>query len=170
MTQRALLFMTAALAVALAMLGVQGVAQQQERSPRRQRDLEAQADAHTAHSEAFDHCAKVCNDCQRSCDACATHCAHLAAQGKREHLRTLQTCQDCATFCAAAAQIVARHGPFSDLICRSCAEACARCGKACEEHSSDKMMKQCADECRRCEQACREMVQHTGQSTEKRGR
>jgi hypothetical protein len=170
MKHRVLRYMTAALAVALAVLGVQGIAQQRDRSQGKQQNLQTPAGAHTAHSEALDHCAKVCNDCQRSCDACATHCAHLVAQGKNEHLRTLQTCQDCATLCVAAAQIVARQGPFTDLVCRSCAEACARCGKACEEHSSDKMMKSCAEECRRCEQACREMLQHIGYSPEKRGR
>ncbi len=115
-----------------------------------------------AHHEMFERCAKACNDCQRICDACGTHCAHLIAQGKKEHLKTLRTCQDCASFCATASQIVARGGPFADLICTSCAEACVRCGKACEEHRSDMMMRQCAEECRRCEQACREMLKHLG--------
>ncbi len=123
-----------------------------------------------AHKEMFDHCAKACNDCQRICDACATHCAHLMAKGKMEHMKTLGTCQDCAGICATAAQIVARGGPFSDIICRCCAEACARCGKACAEHSGDQMMRACAEECRRCEQACREMLKHSAPASERTGR
>jgi hypothetical protein len=115
------------------------------------------------HHEAFDKCAKACNDCQRICDACATHCAHLIAQGKKEHVKTLQTCRDCADFCSAAAEIVARNGPFADLICKSCAEACNRCGKACDEFKDDDMMRKCAEECFRCEKACQEMLQHVGQ-------
>jgi hypothetical protein len=114
------------------------------------------------HGEYYDKCARACSDCQRSCDSCSTHCAHLLAEGKKEHHKTLATCQDCATHCAAAASIVARKGPFSDLICKACAEACERCGKACEAFPGDKHMKQCAEECRRCEKACREMLEHTG--------
>jgi hypothetical protein len=109
----------------------------------------------------YDRCAKACGDCQRACDSCAGHCAHLLAEGKKEHEKTLATCQDCATHCSAAASIVARKGPFSDLICRACAEACARCGKSCEGFPNDRHMKQCAEECRRCEKACREMLKHT---------
>jgi len=112
------------------------------------------------HMAAFRKCAEECNRCQVECDACAAHCAHLLAQGKKEHLTTLRTCQDCATFCSAAACIVARHGPFSDSICKSCAEACARCGKECDKHSDDAEMKRCAQVCRQCEQACREMLTH----------
>lgn len=106
----------------------------------------------------YEKCAQACNDCQRICDACATHCAHLLAQGHKTHLRTLMTCQDCAAVCAVAAQIVSRKGPFSAAICQACAEACARCAKACEAHPDDEMMRQCAEECRRCEEACRQMV------------
>lgn len=109
---------------------------------------------------AYDNCAKACGDCQRSCDSCATHCANLIAQGKQEHLQTLQTCQDCATHCSAAACIVARRGPFSDTICKACTEACKRCGDACEKFKEDHHMKKCADECRKCEKACRDMLAH----------
>ena len=112
------------------------------------------------HHAMMEECAKACNDCQRICDMCATHCAKRVAEGKKEHLKTLQTCQDCATHCSAAASIVARMGPFSDLICQACAEACKRCGDECMKHKEDPMMKRCADECRRCEQACREMLKH----------
>lgn len=118
--------------------------------------------AHAEHDEMLQACAKACSDCQRACGMCATHCAHLLADGKKEHGTTLATCQDCADFCAAAAQIVSRGGPFAALICESCAEACARCGKQCEKFPDDKHMKMCAEECRKCEKACREMVKHAG--------
>jgi hypothetical protein len=110
-------------------------------------------------SEMFEKCAKACNDCQRECDACATHCAQLLANGHKDHLTTLGTCRDCADFCSAAAEIVARGGPFAGLICDACANACQRCGKACDKFE-DKVMKKCAKECFECEKVCREMVKH----------
>ena len=113
----------------------------------------------------YDECAKACNDCQRACDACGGHCAMLVSEGKKEHLKTLQTCQDCATLCSAAASIVARMGPFSDTICTACAEACKRCGDECEKHSHDSIMKKCAEECRKCANACNEMLKHAARGT-----
>jgi hypothetical protein len=115
------------------------------------------------HHAMFQKCAKACNDCQRMCDACSHHCAHLIAEGKKEHMKTLHSCQDCAAICAVSAQISARGGPYAGLICKTCAEACKRCGEACDKVSDDKMMKECADECRRCEKTCMEMVEHIGQ-------
>jgi hypothetical protein len=103
-------------------------------------------------------CAAACSDCQRSCDGCATHCAHLLFEGQKAHFATLATCQDCATVCAAASQIVARGGPFSHVICTACADACERCAKECEKFPGDMHMKACAQECRKCEKACREML------------
>jgi len=117
------------------------------------------------HAAAFDACAKACSDCQRACDSCANHCSHMVAEGKKEHLKTLQTCQDCATHCAAAAAITARQGPFADLICTACAEACVRYGKECAKFPEDKHMKACAEECKKCAKACREMLSHTGKAT-----
>jgi peroxiredoxin len=117
---------------------------------------------HDHHAAAYDECAKACNDCQSACDACATHCAKLVSEGKKEHLKILQTCQDCATHCSAAAGIVARKGPFSDLICKACADACKRCGDQCEKFKDDPVVKKCADECRKCEKACRDMLKHVG--------
>lgn len=117
---------------------------------------------HTEHDKHYLECAEACSDCQRECDSCATHCAHMLHDGKKEHLATLATCRDCADFCAAASQICARGGPFAALICESCAEACARCGKECERFPQDEHMKRCAQECRKCEKACREMVKHVG--------
>lgn len=108
--------------------------------------------------ELHDECAEACSDCQRECDACATHCAGMVADGKKNHIMSMQSCQDCADFCAAASRIVARGGLFSTLICESCAEACARCAKQCEEHPHDKRMTACAKECRKCETACRGMI------------
>jgi hypothetical protein len=118
-------------------------------------------------ASAYQRCAQSCSDCQRACDMCAAQCAHLLAQGKKDHLRTLQTCQDCATHCAAAACIVSRQGPFSGLICRACAEACAICGKECEKFGDDPHMKKCAEECRKCEKACREMLSHVDEKAPK---
>jgi hypothetical protein len=105
-------------------------------------------------------CAKACDDCERICNLCATHCAKLAAEGKKEHLDTARACIDCAAICGAAATVTAKDGVFSDLICTACADACKRCGDLCEKHSSDPIMKQCAEECRRCEKACREMIKN----------
>ncbi len=119
------------------------------------------------HDAAFEQCAKACDDCARVCDQCSAHCAKLLADGKKEHLKTLQTCQDCATICSAASCVVAKGGPFSDLICTACADACKRCGDACDQHKDDPMMKKCAEECRKCEKACRDMLQHTGQGGKK---
>lgn len=120
-------------------------------------DEKATQRGHTG-SVMHEKCAAACSDCQRACDACAHHCGLMLAEGKKEHLTTLQTCQDCATVCAAAAGIVARHGPFSDAICKACAEACNRCGKECEKFPNDPMMKKCADACKACEKACRDML------------
>ena len=141
---------------ALAYAALEGTGFAQERKSK------AAEPHHTEHDEMYQKCAKACSDCQRACDMCATHCAHLMHSGQKEHLTTLMTCQDCADFCAAASQIVARGGPFAALICKSCEEACARCGKECEKFPDDKHMKMCAEECRKCEKACKEMVQHAG--------
>ena len=113
---------------------------------------------------AYLACAKVCGECALACDNCAAHCAKLVADGKKEHLRTLQTCQDCAAFCGTAACITAKAGPFSDLICSSCADACKRCGDECDKFKSDPTMKKCAEECRKCEKACRDMLKHVAQA------
>jgi hypothetical protein len=113
------------------------------------------------HTSAMEACAKACADCQRVCDLCSSHCAHMIAEGKKEHLATLGTCRDCATVCSAAAQIVARKGPFTSIICTSCADACKRCGEECEKYAKDSLMKRCADECRTCEKACRDMLKHS---------
>jgi hypothetical protein len=148
-----------------AVLGLTGQATAQDRKPAVQPDSPG---AKGGHDAAYEQCAKACNDCEQICAACATHCADLLAQGKKEHLKTLATCRDCATTCAAAAKIVAGKGPFSDLICTACADACKRCGDACDQFKDDPMMKKCADECRKCEKACRDMLQHTGKGGDKR--
>ena len=115
---------------------------------------------HGEHDEMLQACAKACSDCQRACDSCGTHCAHLLSEGKKEHLTSLMTCRDCATICTAAAQIVARGGPFWANICESCATACADCAKSCEKFPDDKHMQACAEECRKCEKSCRAMLKH----------
>jgi hypothetical protein len=141
---------------AVALAGVPGAVLAQERSK------QAAGAPHSPHEEMFQECAKACSDCQRECDACATHCAHMLASGQKEHITTLMTCRDCAAICAAASQIVAAGGPFSAMICTSCADACAECAKACEKFPDDKHMKACGEECRKCEKACRAMLKHAG--------
>jgi hypothetical protein len=120
----------------------------------------AGADHHAMPTEVHEKCAEACSDCQRVCDACATHCAHQLHAGKKEHIDGLMHCRDCADFCAASAAIVARGGPFAKEICTGCAEACAKCGAVCEKFADDAHMKKCAEECRKCEKACREMLAH----------
>lgn len=121
-----------------------------------------ESDAHSAHEEMFRKCADACNACQRECDSCTTHCAHMLVEGKKQHMTTLQTCQDCADACAAAARIVSRHGPFSHIICEACAQACDKCAAECEKFKSDEHMARCAAECRKCLKVCREMIAHQG--------
>jgi hypothetical protein len=115
---------------------------------------------HEEHEDMYEECSEACSECQRECDECAHHCAMMLAEGKKQHMTTLQTCQDCAEICSAAARIVACHGPFSNLICTACADACAKCGKECEKYPDDKAMSACAKECRECEKSCRAMMKH----------
>jgi hypothetical protein len=100
-------------------------------------------------------CAKACSDCQRECDLCATHCAHLLAEGKKDHLSTLMHCRDCAICCAACSHVCASGGPLSAVMADCCAKCCEHCAKACEAFPDDKHMKKCAEECRKCETACK---------------
>jgi hypothetical protein len=137
--------------LALAIVGVVAFAQQGQTQ---------ETVHHTEHNPMMQECAKVCSDCQRECDTCATHCAHMLHEGRKAHLTTLMTCQDCATVCSAAAQIVARGGPHSVLICECCTKACDLCGTACEKFPDDEHMKACAEECRKCEKVCKAMVKH----------
>jgi hypothetical protein len=120
---------------------------------------ERKPDPESSAASLFEKCGQACSDCQRICEACATHCAKLLSKGDEHHLQTLGTCRDCATLCSAASHIVAREGNFSDLVCRACEEACGRCAANCELHGrGDAIMSRCAEECRKCETACREML------------
>jgi hypothetical protein len=143
---------------AAAALAINSAVAQERKGEKKETDH----DEHTAHNAMFRKCADACNDCQRECDSCATHCAHLLADGKKDHMTTLRTCQDCADACAAAARVVSRHGPFSHIICEACAQACDLCGKECEKFKDDEHMARCAEECRKCLKACREMIAHQG--------
>lgn len=122
----------------------------------------AQKVVHSEHDKMAQSCAKACSDCQRACDTCSTHCGHLMAEGKKEHLETLMSCQDCATICSAASQSCARGGPYMASICTSCAEVCGMCAKRCEKFPDDQEMKACAEECRKCEKACQGMAKQGG--------
>jgi hypothetical protein len=113
------------------------------------------------HADMLMSCAKACGDCQQACDSCSAHCLMLVADGKAQHIKTMQLCNDCAVLCASSAQIVARHGPLMNVICNACADACNQCASSCETFKDDSHMKHCAEECRRCEKACRTM---TGQA------
>jgi hypothetical protein len=124
---------------------------------------QAQPQQHGEHgSDMMQQCARACTHCLRECESCASHCAYMVADGRKDHLHQLGTCADCAEFCAAAAKIVARHGPMAATICTSCARACDLCSTACEKFPDDQHMASCARTCRDCAKACREMVKHTG--------
>jgi hypothetical protein len=122
------------------------------------------ADHHAGHMM---ECSKACAECMRACESCAHHCAHMVADGKKDHLLTLGTCADCGSICSTAAKVTARHGPLAVPICEGCAKACAACGEACAKFPDDEHMKRCAEECRRCEKACRDMIEHVGQQSAK---
>lgn len=138
---------------ALALAAMEPAAFAQRGSAKRDR-------AHGEHDDVLRSCAEACSDCQRECDACSTHCAHLLDEGEHEHRTTLATCQDCADVCAVASQIVARGGPFAAQICVACGEVCARCAEVCEKSPDDEHMKKCAEQCRLCEKACQGMLKH----------
>jgi hypothetical protein len=121
--------------------------------------LEVQA-ADDPHHEHYLKCAKACGDCMAACDSCARHCAGLVADGKKEHVPTMQSCLDCADVCAMAGKISAREGPMAVGACKGCAEACESCATACEKFPQDDHMKACAKSCRDCAAACKEMVMH----------
>jgi len=108
--------------------------------------------------EHSDHQASELGKCALVCDMCSAHCAQLLADGKKEHLKSMQTCQDCASICGTTACLTARKGPYASLMWSACAEACKLCGAQCETMKDDKMMADCAAECRKCEQVCREMA------------
>jgi hypothetical protein len=110
----------------------------------------------------FDKCARACADCSLQCDSCFKHCLSLVADGKKDHLQSMQLCNDCGTVCAAAQKIVSRGGPLSATICDACAKSCDTCGAACEKFPDDTHMTACAKACRDCAKACREMIKHAG--------
>jgi hypothetical protein len=103
-------------------------------------------------------CAKECANCALACDTCIAYCVKMLADGKKDHVKTLQACQDCSAICATSASIVARNGPFSMQICGACRDACKRCGDLCDQMKGDETMIKCAEECRKCEKACIEML------------
>jgi hypothetical protein len=107
-----------------------------------------------AHGE---RAARVIADCMNKCAACAQHCAHLIAQGKKEHLRTMELCAGCADVCATTAKLVASHNPLTAIFSEACARACDLCGEACERAGSDEMMQACAKACRECAEHCRQL-------------
>ena len=112
--------------------------------------------AHNAYAD----CAKACAVCMLNCDSCHHHCAQLVADGKKDHLASMNLCNDCGEVCAVAARITARQGPLAVPVCQGCARACDTCAASCEKFPDDKHMAQCAKACRDCAKACRAMVEH----------
>jgi hypothetical protein len=120
------------------------------------------APKHVHDSPEMTKCLDECVRCAKECESCYRHCASLLAEGKKEHLRTLDTCSDCGDFCALSAKLIARRGPFLGLACDACAKACDQCGTTCNKFPNDEHMKKCGAACRDCAKACRVMVQQTG--------
>jgi hypothetical protein len=125
--------------------------------------LTTTAPAQHEHAKHFDKCAKACDDCKRECDSCFHHCAHLVADGKKDHARSMKLCVDCAEVCSTAGRLSARHSALSVIACEACAKACDVCAEECEKHKGDKHMAACAKACRDCANECREMVKHVGE-------
>jgi len=124
----------------------------------------AQADDRKQHHHShFDKCAKACGECMNACNSCFSHCSTLVADGKRDHVATMQLCNDCGDLCAVSARLCARNGPMALIACEACAKACDACAKQCEKYASDPHMKACAESCRTCAKACREMIAHASQ-------
>jgi len=115
----------------------------------------------------FSACARACADCALECDSCHAHCAHLVAEGKKDHVKTMALCNDCGLVCSTAAQITARHGPLAATTCEACARACDACGAACAKFEHDDHMQRCARACKACAKACRDMIKHAGHHDEK---
>ena len=66
-------------------------------------------------------CAKVCADCQVTCDACFKHCLKLSGEGNEKHAKTAQYCVDCAECCKACATLCARNSPLAPHMLECCA-------------------------------------------------
>ena len=101
-------------------------------------------------------CAKVCSECQVTCDACFKHCLTLTGESKEKHAKTAQYCVDCAECCKACATLCARNSPLAPHMLECCAQCCDDCAKSCESMPDDKHMAECAKTCRDCAKHCRD--------------
>ncbi len=117
------------------------------------------------HAEHFMQCAKVCANCQLTCDSCFKHCLTLLGEGQKQHALTAQLCADCSECCKLASTLSARQSPLAGPACECCAECCDMCAEACEKHPQDQHMAACAKACRECAESCREMAKMTGAGT-----
>ena len=117
------------------------------------------------HSSDMLDCAKVCAECQVTCDACFKHCLKMAGEGKKEHAETAQFCVDCAECCKACATLCARQSPLAGPMLECCATCCERCAESCAKYPDDKHMAECAKTCRECAKECRSMGGSVGQGT-----
>jgi hypothetical protein len=112
------------------------------------------------HAEHFLKCAKVCADCQISCDSCYKHCLLLVAEGKKEHVRSAQLCVDCAESCKLCSTLCARESHVAKPVLECCAKVCDECAATCEKFPDDKHMAACGKSCRDCAKECRGMAEH----------
>lgn len=104
-------------------------------------------------------CAKVCADCQLTCDSCHDHCVNQLANGMKEHKLTARLCADCAEACKMCATLCSRNSPLAPAALECCARCCEECAAACEKFPDDKKMVECAKVCRDCAKHCRGMIQ-----------
>ncbi len=117
---------------------------------------EKDATGHGGHMQGMSPLAKAAGETAMSCDACASHCTDLLAEGKREHLDSQRALLDCASMCATMACVASRNGPCCTIMAEACADACAACATQCEKATGDAQMKECADHCRAMEKLCRD--------------
>jgi len=110
------------------------------------------------HAAHMTKCAKVCADCQVTCDSCFAHCQMLSGKGEESHAKTAQYCVDCAECCKACASLCSRNSPLAHHMLECCAACCDDCAKSCESVSDDKQMADCARTCRDCAKECRDMT------------
>ncbi len=108
------------------------------------------------------HCAKVCSECQMTCETCFTHCLALTGEAQKEHAKTAKLCLDCAECCKSCATLCARESVLSRFMLECCEQSCKLCAEACEKHENDKHMDACAKSCRECQKECAEMLKQMG--------
>ena len=110
------------------------------------------------HHAMYAECAKICANCMLTCEATVHHCAELAMDGKKDHVKPMAIAADCAEFCALSAKLTARHSDLAPAACEACAKACDACGAECAKFADMPEMKACVESCKKCAASCREMA------------